>query len=135
MHYLTVLVLEKYSIHPLSFIVASPSLTPPAPNGVCDPGWYPFGSHCYLFGVTPRTALDAGFYCQQNQGSLVSIHNASENQFLVTKMKTFNLKDQGFWTGLHKSIDCEYDKGKLQRFYMVKYEVPVLNGLYSGTWL
>lgn len=88
---------------------ASPSLTPPAPNEICDPGWYFYGSKCYFLGIyTPRTTLDAQFYCQQNQGALVSIHNASVNQFLVKTMNSQAVQGQSFWTGLHKSIDSGF---------------------------
>ncbi|XP_053398682.1 uncharacterized protein LOC128556876 isoform X2 [Mercenaria mercenaria] len=88
---------------------ASPSLTPPAPNGLCDPGWYSYSSQCYYLGVNvPRTALDAGFYCQQHKGALVSIHNQTVNQFLVKTMTSLAVNGQSFWTGLHKSIDSGF---------------------------
>ncbi|XP_060586405.1 uncharacterized protein LOC132742102, partial [Ruditapes philippinarum] len=88
---------------------ASPSLTPPAPNALCDPGWYSWKSHCYYLGVNiPRSALDAEFYCQQHQGALVSIHNQTLNQYLVKTMNSLAVNGQSFWTGLHKSIDSGF---------------------------
>ncbi|KAL4230751.1 hypothetical protein ACF0H5_011126 [Mactra antiquata] len=88
---------------------ATPSLTPPAPNGACGLGWHQYNSKCYVIGVNaPRTALDATLYCQQLKASLVSIHDAATNKFLVSKMASLTNSQQSFWTSLHKSLNTGF---------------------------
>ena len=86
-------------------------MTPPSPNGTCETGWYPYLGKCYYYGLSqPLSAADASIYCHQRQSSLVSIHDQSVNQFLVRTITTLmSGTEGGFWTGLHKSLDCKHE--------------------------
>ncbi|KAG7523935.1 hypothetical protein JOB18_004764 [Solea senegalensis] len=65
--------------------------------------WLPYKSNCYLF-VTEETEWPhAASSCVRHGGSLVSIEDPSEQQFLKSSLEVFADSYSSFWIGLYKT--------------------------------
>ncbi|MFT7812315.1 macrophage mannose receptor 1-like [Arapaima gigas] len=72
------------------------------PESTLEQTWLPFRDHCYTFKNFERDSWgDASVECIQNGGSLVSILNPAENEFIKTHIEMTN--NGKFWIGLYKN--------------------------------
>lgn len=53
----------------------------------CDPKWSLYGKHCYIHVWEHKTFWHAEQWCQEQGGSLCSIHGPAENEFVFTLTK------------------------------------------------
>ncbi|XP_052768051.1 secretory phospholipase A2 receptor-like [Mya arenaria] len=66
----------------------------------CGPGWYEYGSSCYLVVTTGTTWQVARENCSAIGAHLAVITDASENAFLVDLLNnTLNMESDIFWIG------------------------------------
>ncbi|XP_031416245.1 ladderlectin-like [Clupea harengus] len=49
---------------------------------LCSPGWFRFGSRCFMMVTSRRNWLNAERYCVSQQGSLASVQSPNEYNFL-----------------------------------------------------
>ncbi|XP_034257827.1 macrophage mannose receptor 1-like isoform X1 [Pantherophis guttatus] len=76
--------------------------------------WIPFRGHCYKIYLTMETWPAASVICSHIGGTLASIEDSTELQFLQEEMEKFRYK--AFWIGLFKNLDGEWiwqDKSKV----------------------
>ena len=52
-------------------------------GGPCPNGWYNFKNHCYLVNSSVKTWHQAQEYCRSQEGDLVKITSAEENDFVL----------------------------------------------------
>ncbi|XP_023259418.1 macrophage mannose receptor 1-like [Seriola lalandi dorsalis] len=65
--------------------------------------WMPFKGHCYLF-ITDETEWpNAASNCARHGGSLATIEDPSEQQFLQSNVEMFQDSHTSFWIGLYKT--------------------------------
>lgn len=83
---------------------------------VCLEDWHHFNDKCYRYFSSPKTWLDAYYYCQAAFGAkLATIENREENRFVGGLLKT----GHGAWIGLNDRSS----EGKFRWNYN-KYNVP-----------
>ncbi|XP_039187522.1 macrophage mannose receptor 1-like [Crotalus tigris] len=76
--------------------------------------WIPFRGHCYKLYISEEIWPAASLKCIQIGGTLTSVEDATELQFLQEEMEQFG--SQEFWIGLYKNLDGEWiwqDKSKV----------------------
>ncbi|WAR26413.1 CLC6A-like protein [Mya arenaria] len=67
---------------------------------LCGPGWYEYGSSCYLVDTTdPSTWQTASENCTAMGAHLAVITDAAENTFIVNLMTSLNMESEVFWLG------------------------------------
>ncbi|CAI7935275.1 Uncharacterized protein PODLI_1B009210 [Podarcis lilfordi] len=91
---------------------AFPTEAPQLP-GKCPPPpendgrtWVPFQAHCYKFYPAWEAWWQAAFRCSYFGGTLASIADLAELDFLLEYTRQFN--KENFWIGLFKNIDGEW---------------------------
>nr|XP_034985744.1 macrophage mannose receptor 1-like [Zootoca vivipara] len=91
---------------------AFPTEAPQLP-GRCPPppmedgrAWVPFRAHCYKFYPDRELWWQAAFRCSYFGGTLASIEDSAELDFLLEYTRLFDHKE--FWIGLFKNIDGEW---------------------------
>ncbi|XP_037642855.1 macrophage mannose receptor 1b isoform X1 [Sebastes umbrosus] len=65
--------------------------------------WLPFKGHCYLFITEEIEWADAASSCIRHGGSLASIEDPAEQQFIKSYVVIFQDSHSGFWIGLYKT--------------------------------
>uniref|UniRef100_A0AAQ5XL32 Mannose receptor, C type 1b n=3 Tax=Amphiprion ocellaris TaxID=80972 RepID=A0AAQ5XL32_AMPOC len=65
--------------------------------------WLPFKGHCYLFITDEIEWADAASSCVRHGGTLVSIEEPSEQQFIRSNVEIFQDGQASFWIGLFKT--------------------------------
>ncbi|XP_047445681.1 macrophage mannose receptor 1-like isoform X2 [Mugil cephalus] len=65
--------------------------------------WLPFKSHCYLFITDEIEWADAASSCVRHGGTLASIQDASEQQFIKSSLESLQDSHTSFWIGLFKT--------------------------------
>nr|XP_060638336.1 macrophage mannose receptor 1-like [Anolis sagrei ordinatus] len=85
---------------------------PPEAPGRC-PGskdhhrpWIPFRAHCYAFYSIFESWPDASVRCSHLGGTLTSIEDSAELEFLLDHTK--HLSQANFWIGLFRNVDGEW---------------------------
>nr|XP_009671983.1 PREDICTED: LOW QUALITY PROTEIN: macrophage mannose receptor 1-like [Struthio camelus australis] len=77
--------------------------------GKCpEPGqisWIPFRSHCYNFNVNEMNWAQSVTECIQSGGTLVSIEDLVESNFLADHADLFTSKTSGFWIGIYRNVN------------------------------
>ncbi|XP_067326422.1 macrophage mannose receptor 1-like [Anolis sagrei] len=68
--------------------------------------WIPFQAHCYYINPSRTTWAEAAMGCTYLGGTLASIENAAEMNFLLEH--TAHLSTTSFWIGLFKNVDGEW---------------------------
>lgn len=83
---------------------SSPATVTTAPVGFCPEGWYTFGDSCYKIGgklfSEKKGWNDASYQCKAMDSELVSVHSASEQDFLNTLMLEVSTR---IWIGLSRT--------------------------------
>ena len=77
----------------------------PTAAGYCPGDWEGYRAYCYLFKTMPTDALswnDAQTSCADVNGTLLTVHNADENAFLVTSLasRTGEEIEEELWLGV-----------------------------------
>ena len=98
-------------------LTVAPPTTPATVDGYCPKNWVPRGDECYFFSATSdgmKTWDSAQADCEyrasafsKGPGTLVSIHNRLENDFIYDQLKAINRGEA--WIGLYKE-----SQGQLQ---------------------
>uniref|UniRef100_A0A8D3DFH1 Macrophage mannose receptor 1-like n=1 Tax=Scophthalmus maximus TaxID=52904 RepID=A0A8D3DFH1_SCOMX len=65
--------------------------------------WLPFKGHCYLFLTERLSWSDASVSCARHGGTLASIEDPTEQQFILRNVKIFEDNHSSFWMGLYKT--------------------------------
>ncbi|KAF3698790.1 Macrophage mannose receptor 1 [Channa argus] len=65
--------------------------------------WLPFHGHCFLFVTEEIEWADAASSCVRHGGTLASIENPSEQQFIKSNIEVFQDAHSSFWVGLYKT--------------------------------
>ncbi|XP_072296915.1 macrophage mannose receptor 1b [Eucyclogobius newberryi] len=65
--------------------------------------WIPYKGHCYLFVSAEVEWADAASNCARQGGTLASIEDPAEQEFIETNVKVFKDAHSSFWVGLFKS--------------------------------
>ncbi|XP_040850036.1 lithostathine-1-alpha-like [Ochotona curzoniae] len=82
----------------------------PIPKNSCPEGANAFGSYCYFHYQFSETWTDADLFCQNmHSGSLVSVVNQAEGDFVASLVKESGTSDSKVWIGL-------YDPNKNRRW-------------------
>ncbi|KAM3823573.1 macrophage mannose receptor 1-like [Vipera latastei] len=68
--------------------------------------WIPFGDHCYKFYLSRESWPSAALKCTQIGGSLTSIEDSAELQFLQEEMEIFGSTE--FWIGMYSNQQGEW---------------------------
>ncbi|KAH0627501.1 hypothetical protein JD844_003272 [Phrynosoma platyrhinos] len=69
--------------------------------------WIPFRAHCYSFYPFRQSWPSASMRCAHLGGTLTSIEDSAEMQFLLDYTHKLNQRD--FWIGLFKNVDGEWE--------------------------
>lgn len=96
MHYILLLCLDS----------ESPPPTPPPGDGICLPGWWPYGHYCYFVynGKQGFSWPEAQHYCRLVNGAdLASVHSRAEANFLLSINYT---RYHNVWLGLTRDGSC-----------------------------
>nr|XP_046265195.1 macrophage mannose receptor 1-like isoform X4 [Scatophagus argus] len=65
--------------------------------------WIPFKGYCYMFSTQAEEWADASASCAKHGGSLASIENPSEQEFIQNNTRIFKDLHSSFWIGLYKT--------------------------------
>ncbi|XP_042284935.1 macrophage mannose receptor 1-like [Thunnus maccoyii] len=65
--------------------------------------WVPFNHYCYLFMTERIEWPDASANCVRHGGTLASIEEPKEQEFIKSYLKTFEDSHTSFWIGLYKT--------------------------------
>uniref|UniRef100_A0A8C6L8C7 Mannose receptor, C type 1b n=1 Tax=Nothobranchius furzeri TaxID=105023 RepID=A0A8C6L8C7_NOTFU len=65
--------------------------------------WLPFRGHCYLFLTEEIEWADAASSCVRHGGTLASIQDSLEQQFIKRNIEVFQDSHPSFWIGLYKT--------------------------------
>uniref|UniRef100_A0A673AFI2 Macrophage mannose receptor 1-like n=1 Tax=Sphaeramia orbicularis TaxID=375764 RepID=A0A673AFI2_9TELE len=65
--------------------------------------WLPFKSHCYLFVTEEIEWADAASSCVRHGGTLASIEDPSEQEFIKSNVEVYQDSHSSFWIGLFKT--------------------------------
>ncbi|XP_029139017.1 macrophage mannose receptor 1-like [Protobothrops mucrosquamatus] len=68
--------------------------------------WIPFGDHCYKFYLSRESWPSAALKCTQTGGTLTSIKDSAELQFLQEEMEIFGSTE--FWIGMYSNQQGEW---------------------------
>lgn len=101
-----------YSLCKVSQEVA-PTQPPQLPGNCPEPKrrrtWLPFRGHCYSFNyAVVDNWAHASVECVRMGGSLVSIEDPVENQFITETIDLLQDDAKSFWIGLHKSYQGQW---------------------------
>nr|XP_034985129.1 macrophage mannose receptor 1-like isoform X2 [Zootoca vivipara] len=93
--------------------------------------WIPFQTHCYQFYPVSKTWSAAFIRCAQLGGTLTSIEDLAEQEFLVEHTQQFG--QRGFWIGLFMNIDGEWvwEDNTALGFINWKGEEPIFDPEYE----
>ena len=86
-------------------------------GGPCPNGWYNFKNHCYLVSSSVKTWHQAQEYCRSQEGDLVKITSAEENDFVLDLVRKRTSRIQ-VWIGL------QWNAYKA-KFMWTDYSLPV----------
>uniref|UniRef100_A0A4W4GDP0 C-type lectin domain-containing protein n=1 Tax=Electrophorus electricus TaxID=8005 RepID=A0A4W4GDP0_ELEEL len=89
--------------------VEKPPPTPRPGDGTCLPGWWPYGSHCYMVynGKEGFSWHEARYRCQLIRGGdLASVHSRAEAEFIRNINYT---KYHNVWLGLTRDDFTQTD--------------------------
>ncbi|XP_033633182.1 lymphocyte antigen 75-like [Asterias rubens] len=67
----------------------------------CASGWAEYNSKCYFAGVSRKSWYDAELYCETQGGSLVTVDDEAEHEFLVRIGRWAMPSDEWFWIGIN----------------------------------
>ncbi|XP_041804638.1 macrophage mannose receptor 1-like [Chelmon rostratus] len=70
--------------------------------------WLPFKGYCYKFFTESKAWPDASASCARHGGSLASIEDPSEQDFIQSNAKMFEDSQASFWIGLYKTHRGEW---------------------------
>ncbi|XP_059200605.1 macrophage mannose receptor 1-like [Centropristis striata] len=70
--------------------------------------WKPFKGYCYIFFTQVKNWADASSSCVRHGGSLASIEDPDEQEFIKSNAKTFEDSHTSFWIGLFRSHKGEW---------------------------
>ncbi|XP_056155303.1 macrophage mannose receptor 1 [Lampris incognitus] len=101
-----------YSLCKRSPVIA-PTEPPQLPGNCPEPKkrktWVPFRGHCYTFLTSSMDNwAHASVECLRMGGSLVSIQDAHESQFIQENVDLLQDSTKSFWIGLYKSHEGEW---------------------------
>ncbi|KAK9518661.1 hypothetical protein VZT92_022845, partial [Zoarces viviparus] len=65
--------------------------------------WLPFKGHCYVFITDEIEWADAASSCVRHGGTLASIEDPSEQEFIKSYVEIFQDSHSAFWVGLYKT--------------------------------
>nr|XP_020447208.1 macrophage mannose receptor 1-like [Monopterus albus] len=65
--------------------------------------WLPYKGYCYLFLTEKIEWPDASTSCSRHGGTLASIENPSEQDFITKNVQIFQESHTSFWIGLYKT--------------------------------
>ncbi|XP_022613990.1 macrophage mannose receptor 1-like isoform X1 [Seriola dumerili] len=65
--------------------------------------WLPFKGYCYIFFTDEKEWASAAASCARHGGSLASIEDPSEQEFIQNNTKTYKDSHTSFWIGLYKT--------------------------------
>uniref|UniRef100_A0AAQ5XYV6 Mannose receptor, C type 1b n=1 Tax=Amphiprion ocellaris TaxID=80972 RepID=A0AAQ5XYV6_AMPOC len=105
-----------------SVCMKSTDVPPPEPTGfpgVCpqDPDltntreryfWKPYRGYCYIFFLETARWTNAASSCVRHGGTLASIEDSSEQEFIQNNVKAFEDSHSSFWMGLFKTHKAEW---------------------------
>ncbi|XP_052760311.1 perlucin-like protein [Mya arenaria] len=66
----------------------------------CPNNWVARDGSCYFFYHTPFSFIEAEHYCQSLKSHLIHIESASENNFIIDRLRAFIPHEAGWWIGL-----------------------------------
>ncbi|XP_063777609.1 macrophage mannose receptor 1-like [Pseudophryne corroboree] len=83
---------------------------PPQKPGKCPEStsktWIPFRGHCYLFeSSSSRNWAQASLECLRHGGSLLSIEDFVESDFIFHHLETLQDRERTFWLGLYRNVE------------------------------
>ncbi|XP_014899453.1 macrophage mannose receptor 1-like isoform X2 [Poecilia latipinna] len=70
--------------------------------------WKPFRGFCYLFSADVKEWQDATTSCLEHGGSLASIGDPFEQEFILNSIKPFQDSHTSYWMGLYKTNRGEW---------------------------
>ncbi|XP_070700691.1 macrophage mannose receptor 1-like [Pempheris klunzingeri] len=70
--------------------------------------WLPFKGYCYIFFTEEKAWADASASCVRHGGTLASIEDPSEQEFIERNAKIFQDSQTSFWIGLFKTHRGEW---------------------------
>ncbi|XP_018531719.1 macrophage mannose receptor 1 isoform X2 [Lates calcarifer] len=70
--------------------------------------WQPFKGYCYIFFTEELRWSDAAASCARHGGSLASIEDPSEQEFIESNVGIYKDSHSSFWLGLYKSHKEEW---------------------------
>jgi hypothetical protein len=77
-------------------------------KGKCRNGWTKYKHKCLKFFDEFRAYSDAEKICQSNVGTLISIHSAEENKFVMDLANREKTKRVGVWIGAKRNNSLDY---------------------------
>nr|XP_040027916.1 macrophage mannose receptor 1-like [Gasterosteus aculeatus aculeatus] len=101
----------KQSTDPLPLpSTAFPGICPPDMDEDDNPvnNWLPFKGHCYLFITDEIEWANAASNCVRHGGSLASIEDPAEQEFIKGHVEVFRDSTSSFWVGLFKTHAGEW---------------------------
>ncbi|XP_056375159.1 signal transducing adapter molecule 1 isoform X2 [Hyla sarda] len=89
------------------------STNPPDTPGLCpntsSKAWIPFGNHCYFFETSSAVWWqEATLECLHHGGSLTSIEDLAELDFLHLHTELLSDRQETFWIGLYKNVEGKW---------------------------
>uniref|UniRef100_A0A8B9RWH5 Macrophage mannose receptor 1 n=1 Tax=Accipiter nisus TaxID=211598 RepID=A0A8B9RWH5_9AVES len=82
---------------------------PPQDIGKCPESdhisWIPFRSHCYHFNDNEMSWAQSVTQCVQSGGTLASVEDLAESNFLVEHADLYTSKTSGFWIGIYRNVN------------------------------
>ena len=76
--------------------------------GACPTGWTQFQAYCYLVSDEIKSQPDAKQWCTDQEGDLVKINSAAENEFVVQLVRKKAPSLQQVWIGLERNGNAFY---------------------------
>ncbi|XP_076601189.1 macrophage mannose receptor 1-like [Chaetodon auriga] len=70
--------------------------------------WLPFKGYCYIYFTESKNWADAAASCIRHGGSLASIEDPSEQDFIQRNAQIFKDSQAFFWIGLYKTLRGEW---------------------------
>ena len=104
-----------------------------ASTALCEPGWTrnAVQNRCYKFFADKKTQAEAQAICEENKGSLTSIHTSVENAFIAGKMIASN-DDAGSWVGLASAADTPVFKRTWMDKTPLSFYLKTTNGFAAA---
>ncbi|XP_035526281.1 macrophage mannose receptor 1-like [Morone saxatilis] len=105
--------------------------------------WLPFKGYCYIFFTEVKEWAPASASCSRHGGSLVSIEDPSEQEFIQNNARDFQDSHASFWIGLYKTHKGEWlwvdrtvmdytNWGEGQPNKHIHAVISTLNGTWKG---